>query len=93
MLALVALAIASKGGAIALAVLTMPPGFLKLEEVLRNLGTRRKQGAEICSDLGHLMKSIVQLPSVNVNKFADELPCTFIGCLRFQGSGASEVGS
>ena len=93
MLALESLTVASKGGAIALAVLTIPPGFLKLEEVLGNLGTRRKQCAEICSDLGHLMKGIVELPSVNVNEFADEFPCPFVGCLCLQGSGASKVGS
>ena len=92
-LALEALSVASEVGAVALAVLAIPPGFLKLEEVLRNLSTRRKKRTEISSDLGNLMKGIVKLPSVNVDEFADELPCPLIGSLGLQGSGASKVGS
>ena len=66
-LALEALAVASQVGAIALAVLAIPPGFLKLEEVFRNPGTRCKKCTEISSDLGNLMKGVIKLPSVNID--------------------------
>ena len=78
---------------VALAVLAIPPEFLKLEEMLRNLSTRRKKRTEISSDLGNLLKGIVKLPSVNVDEFADKLPCPLIGGLDLQGSGVSKVGS
>ena len=68
-LALVTLAVASEVGSVAFAVLALavPPGFLKLEEVLRNLGSRRKKCTEIGSDLRHLMKGIVKFPGMNVH--------------------------
>ena len=38
------------------------------------------------------MKRIVKLPSMNIHKFADKLPCTLVGGLCLQRSGASKVG-
>ena len=92
-LALVTLAVASEVGSVAFAVLAVPPGFLKLEEVLRNLGSRRKKCTEIGSDLRHLMQGIVKFLGMNVHELADKLPCSLIGCLGLQRSGASKVGS
>ena len=78
---------------VAFAFLAVPPGFPKLEEVLRNLGSRRKKCTEIGSDLCHLVKGIVKFPRMNIHELADKLPCSLIGRLSLPRSGASKVGS
>ena len=93
MLAFEAFAIAPQVGTIAFAVLAVLPGLLKLKKVFWKLSPWRQKCTEVRPDLSHLVKRIIKLPSMNVHKFADKLPCSLVGRLGFERSGTSKIGS